>query len=140
MWWIRVVMMGALAMVSDVRAQPLACPLTISVMEQATAGAGWRSETKTQVRPLLRISVFNLDAKGTEYDLAPDNEKGTPAGTQQTWELKGYRNMKLVVRCRYRDTGATLSRELPAALTECRQTIRVDGKGAITKTSEVACR
>lgn len=140
MWWIKAALLSGLCGTAGLFAQPVACPVTLPVSERATAPEGWKSEEKTQTRALLRLSVFNVDAKGTEFDLAPDASKSTPAGTEQAWILSGYRDMKLVVRCHYRNTEATITRELPATLKECRQTIQLDAKGTILKIATAGCR
>ena len=74
-------------------ARPMACPAAISVTDQATAAAEWRSEATAQTRHLLPMIMFNPDAKSVEYGLARKGVKATPARTQRTGELTGCRDI-----------------------------------------------
>jgi hypothetical protein len=119
---------------------PVRCPDSISVVETAQSLPGWKAASITTQHAFERISVYNADTGGREFDLAPDDQKKEGVHTVQTWGLSGYRTMSLFLRCRYRDTEVTLSMELPASLKTCRQTIRLDGKGKIVGKPEMACQ
>lgn len=86
-----------------------------------------------------RISVLNKDG-GQEYDLAPDIDKKTGARVTQTWRLKDYRELPLIVRCHYAGTGKVIDRELPASLQTCTQHFNIDGKGKISGPFAMECR
>ena len=118
----------------------LACPATIDVNEAAKPIAGWSAVPATKRRDFERVSIYNGEAGGQEYDLAPDDEKQEGGRVVQTWSLKGYRSMNLFLRCRYHDTAVVLQRDIPAKLETCSLRFTIDKKGTITGQSELKCR
>ncbi len=121
-------------------ADTVRCPDVIHAREAAVTSEGWKVEEAEAEHKFLRISVFNRDAGGREYDLAPDDEGTRGRQVVQRWELSRYRELAVVVRCRYRDTGTTLALELPPALTECQLRFEVDRHGTIVGASTMECR
>ena len=116
------------------------CPASISVIETAQSLAGWKPDSATTTHAFERISVYNGTAGAQEYDLAPDEQKKEGNNTVQVWKVAAYRSMNVFLRCRYRDTGAAVSMDLPASITSCRQTIRLDAKGKIAGKPEMVCQ
>jgi hypothetical protein len=102
----------------------LSCPATISVIENAVTVEGWKGDSGQVERKFERASIFNGDQGGQEFELAPDNEKEAHGKVVQTWELKGYRTMKIFLRCRYENTPVVLSAEISTAIGTC--TFRFD--------------
>jgi hypothetical protein len=117
----------------------LACPATLTVSETAAPLPGWSFQSDAAQHRFERISVFNRDG-AKEYDLAPDDEKPSGAKVIQTWELQSYRELPLILTCRYQGTSATLSREIPKALNTCSQTIEIDKTGNIKGQSSMSCQ
>jgi len=101
-------------------AQTLSCPETLG----EDLPSGWERRT------FERVSIYNKDAK-QEYDLAPDDERKEHGKIVQTWKLTGYRDMPLYLRCRYRGTDRTLTRELTVALKTCEFHFQLDKKGNV---------
>lgn len=123
-------------------AQTLTCPASLT----AKAAAGWTVEGKPGVgaHAFERVSIYNKDTHG-EYDLAPDEERKEAGKIVQVWKLSDYREMPLYLRCRYRGTDATLTRELPAALKTCEFGFQFDKRGNIVSANgagkpEVRCQ
>jgi hypothetical protein len=121
-------------------AAPILCPAAITVDESAAPAPGWTASTSKTQHPFERISVYNGKSGGQEYDLAPDDEKRQGNRITQTWMLKGYRTMNIFLRCRYRDTSAVLSMDLPPRIETCVLRFTLDGKGRIAEKSDMECR
>lgn len=121
-------------------AQVLACPESVVVGESIVAAGSWQSEAANATREFERISVYNGKAGGSEYDLAPDDEKKSGGLVVQTWDLKAYRTMNVFLRCRYHDTQATLWMDVPAAIKKCSLRFRIDAHGRIVGKSSMECR
>jgi hypothetical protein len=101
-------------------ATSLACPATIEVAESVISTAsGWTSPPVKLTHKFERISVYNADSGGKEYDLAPDDQKTQGGKVIETWNLAAYRTMGLFVRCRYHETTAVLQKEVPPKIESC---------------------
>ncbi len=109
----------------------LVCPAEVP------AGSNSQPSRRAQFE---RISVFNRDKDGREYDLAPDNETHQGRRVTQTWNLNDYREMPLFLTCRYKNTDKVVSVELPPALSRCTQTFELDAHANITGKSIMSCR
>ena len=118
----------------------LSCPALIEVTESAKPTPGWSAVPVTKSRAFERVSIYNGEPGGKEYDLAPDDEKQEGSKVTQTWNLKGYRTMNLFLRCRYHDTQAVLQMDIPAKLETCTLKFTLDKKGSIVGQSEARCR
>lgn len=122
------------------RQAALTCPATIKVTESAAGTGAWKGSSVTTEHSFERISIYNGKDGDKEYDLAPDDEKERGSKITQTWDLKAYRSMNILMRCRYRDTAAVLSMDLPAALKTCTFTFEMDAKGRIVGKPAAVCR
>ena len=118
----------------------LSCPATVKITETAVSIDGWKGSSATVERSFERISIYNGTDGGQEYDLAPDDQKEQGKNIIQTWNLKGYRQMNIFMRCRYKDTSAVLSMDLPASLQTCTFSFISDAKGKIAGKPVVSCR
>jgi hypothetical protein len=130
---------GAIAVLGQ-SPSSLSCPGTLKVTETAAPIQGWRSTSTQTEHDFERVSIYNVDKEGREYDLAPDNEARTGAKVVQTWNLKDYRSMNILLRCRYHDTAVVLHTEAPAALTRCTFTFVLDKNGNFIGKSDSVCR
>ena len=119
---------------------PLSCPSTLKVTETASPVDGWKSVSTPKEHNFERVSIYNIDKEGREYDLAPDDQARTTAKIVQAWKLKDYRSMKIFLRCRYHDTAVVLSTEAPPALTRCTFTFALDKNGNFIGKSDLLCR
>ncbi len=118
----------------------LSCPSTLEVTETASPMEGWRSSSAPKQHDFERVSIYNVDKEGREYDLAPDDQARTSGKVVQSWNLKDYRSMKIFLRCSYHDTAAVLYTEAPAALTRCTFTFALDKSGDFIGKSDLVCR
>jgi len=107
-------------------AQLLRCPDTIKVAEEVRAPEGWTAKNGTNERAFYAISVLNVDASGLEYDLHPDIEEQDGPLLTQTWNLQDYRDMPIMLRCRYQNTESAIEGILPDGLATCSQTFVYD--------------
>ena len=117
----------------------LTCPATIDVTETPSPVPGWQTATSVVNKRFQRVSIFNADSGGREFDLAPDDQNEERGRTTQTWKLKGYRTMHLFLRCRYNGTPVVLTKDIPAAFQTCALSFFLEKGGAISKPS-FACR
>jgi hypothetical protein len=118
----------------------IVCPANIEIDESALPIPGWSTASAKQQRSFERISIFNGKVGGTEYDLAPDDQKEQGNRITQTWILKEYRTMNIFLRCRYRDTSVVLYKDLPPGIETCSLRFSIDRNGAIIGRSDMACR
>lgn len=93
----------------------MTCPATLGTK----IPEGWSGQAATKDAAFERISVFNKDKDGQEYDLAPDDESRDGKRVVQTWKLSDYRDMPLLLRCHYQGTDAAIARELAPELKSC---------------------
>jgi hypothetical protein len=121
-------------------ALPVVCPATITVNESVAPVLGWMVTASKTQHAFERISVYNGKSGGEEYDLAPDNEKRQGNRIAQVWMLKGYRTMNIFLRCRYRDTSAVLTMDLPPRLETCALRFTADTQGRVAGESDMECR
>lgn len=117
------------------QSQPITCPAQVS----GAAPQGWTGPNADKAAPFERVSVFNRDKDGKNYDLAPDDEKDQGSHITQVWELTDYRDLPLLLRCRYKGTEATLTRELPAELKTCTFTYTAGKHGEVVAKPSVKC-
>jgi len=135
------ILSGAIAALGQSSSPPsLSCPNTLKVTETASPMEGWRSSSKPKQHDFERVSIYNVDKDGREYDLAPDDQSRTGGKVVQSWNLKDYRSMKIFLRCRYHDTAAVLYTEAPAVLTRCTFTFALDKNGDFIGESDLVCR
>lgn len=119
---------------------PVVCPATIEVDESVLPIPGWSTDSAKQQRRFERISIFNGNVGGKEFELAPDNQKEVGNRVTQTWILEGYRTMNIFLRCRYHDTSVVVYKDLPPEIERCTLRFSADRKGTIIGQSEMACR
>jgi hypothetical protein len=131
---------GAMAALGQSSPPPLSCPSTVNVMETAAPPPGWRSTSTPKEHNFERVSIYNVDKDGREYDLAPDDQARTAGRVVQSWNLKDYRSMKIFLRCRYHDTAVVLYSEAPAPLAMCTFTFALDKNGNFIGKSDLFCR
>jgi len=117
---------GAVAAPGQSSPAPLTCPGTLKATEKE--------------HDFERVSIFNVDKAGREYELVPDNEARTGGKIVQVWNLKEYRDMTILVRCRYHDTAVVLNSEAPVSLNKCTFTFALDKKGTFIGKSDLVCR
>lgn len=91
-------------------------------------------------RRFERISVYNRDKDGREYELAPDLESKSGRKITQTWKVSDYRDMAVFVRCRYRQTDHTVSFDLPGNISRCTLTFELDKNQNFVGRSTAQCR
>lgn len=121
------------------RAESIACPSSILVVETASQASGWVTEDAKRVHPFERMSVFNKRAN-REFDLAPDSQRRVGGTTIQEWVLVGYRSMPVYIRCRYMGTAVAFVAELGSQVERCTMRIAVDSRGQIEGKSVSECR
>lgn len=82
-------------------------------------------------KPLVSTSVIEL-LNGSEGDLAPDS--GTKKGdtVTQLWNLAPAAGGKILLRCGYKDTRETITRELPKESKVCTKSLTISGKGPVS--------
>jgi len=117
----------------------LSCPSTLKVTETASPVDAWKSDSTPKEHAFERVSIYNVDKDGREYDLAPDGQTRTGGKVVQTWNLKDYRSMKIFLRCRYHDTAVVLYTEAPAPLAMCTFTFALDKNGNFIGKSDLLC-
>jgi len=119
---------------------PVVCPASVTVHESIAPVAGWTSAAGDVKREFERISVFNGTSGGQEYDLAPDTEKIEHHMVTQTWNLDGYRQMNIFLRCRYHGTSAVLEMDLPAPLKVCTFHYQAAADGSVAAQAQMSCK
>jgi hypothetical protein len=117
-----------------------ACPASITVSETAAAPGGWSTEAGSSKHRFRMPKVYNGKPGGEEYELKPDGQKTVGKKTIFLWKLSGYRDLNLFVRCVYHGTPATVTADIPAALTTCTATLELTPKGDVIGRSEMACK
>lgn len=114
------------------------CPASIVVEEAPKAAAGWTVNGAEATRGFRYVSFFDGDPKEM-VELAPDdNAKGTKL--MQKWELTRNADRAINVICRYHDTEATLSKELPVGVKGCDLTGEINEKGEIQGSPTLMCK
>ena len=135
-----------LALLQAARAQTnqstgaISCPSSLSVTESAAAPSGWSTEPTTKARALQRISVFQKSSTGQIFDLAPDRTSRQATTVQQQWTVAHDPSLKTYLRCRYRDTDATLVLPLLPEIKACKFKFAADRHGTVTDVLDISCR
>lgn len=81
-----------------------------------------------------------IEIRGSsEGDLAPDHEKRVSGNIEQQWDLDAYRSGKLLLRCHYKNSKETITREIPASLHHCTKTYRPDAHGMPVDIPRMIC-
>jgi hypothetical protein len=119
---------------------PVHCPASITVTETPAPAAGWRTTSGRGLRTFERVSIYNGKEGGPEFELAPTGQKENGKLTVQTWSLKAYRDMNLFLRCRYRDTAAFLSIDIPEGVETCTFTFEIAAGGRIAGKPAANCK
>jgi hypothetical protein len=94
-------------------AEPISCP----------------AESNNQ--PLVSTSVIEL-VKGSEGDLAPDDETRKGDVVTQLWKLEPAAGAKILLRCTYRGTKESVTHELPKEFRLCTKNLSYSGKGPVS--------
>jgi hypothetical protein len=93
---VSLILSGAIAALGQSSPPPsLSCPSTLKVTETAAPLQGWKSVSTPKDHEFERVSIYNVDKEGREYDLAPDDQARTTGKIVQAWKLKDYRSMKI---------------------------------------------
>ena len=125
-------------------AEVLRCPDTIKIADEVRAPEGWTAKNSINERAFSGISVLNTDSGGREYDLHPDIEEQDGPLLTQIWNLADYRDLPILLRCRYENTESTIEGLLPAGLTTCSQTFVHDpnnpGNETVSSPATMECR
>jgi hypothetical protein len=137
---VSVILSGAFAVLGQSNPPSLSCPSTLKVTETASRVEGWKSISTPKEHDFERVSIYNVDQEGREYELAPDDQARTAGKVVQTWRLQDYRSMKIFLRCRYHDTAVVLYTEAPRSLTRCTFTFALDKNGNFIGRSDLVCR
>ena len=123
-------------------AQTVICPATLT----AKGVPGWTLDGKVGAgtHAFAAITIYNKDPKaeaaGFPAILAPDDEKADGNKVVQTWNLKDYRDLPIMLVCQYRNTKATLTRELPAELQTCVFRFELTRNAQLLAKPEVKCQ
>jgi hypothetical protein len=123
---------------------PLAtCPRSIDVQESLPSPEGFTAAATHVAHAFDGVTLF--DGPPAELaSLVPDDEKSKGSHLTQTWRFPSPREHPLFLVCRYADTSATLTRELPAAVTTCSISLEWSEKGGVLEHPAVppgfACR
>src|SRR5260370_38007614 len=117
----------------------LVCPATITIIESVVPIPEWNGHPARVRRSFERISIYNGTDAGQEFELAPDGQKEEGKTITQTWNLRGYRTMNIFLRCRYHDTSAFLSINLPPQMETCTFLFVAAKHGAVAGKSDMQC-
>jgi hypothetical protein len=117
-----------------------ACPSTLTVTEQAQTPVGWSGANAKGEHQLKTAKVYNGDAGKKEFDLKPDDQTKQGKNLILSWSLKDYRDMNLFARCFYYDTNATVTANIPSALTKCSVTLEMTSNNQIVGKSQMKCQ
>jgi hypothetical protein len=82
-------------------------------------------------KPLASTSVIEL-LNGSEGDLAPDDENRKVDSVIQLWKLEPAAGARILLRCTYRDTKESITRELPKEFRLCTKNLTYSGKGPVS--------
>jgi hypothetical protein len=140
MWRILMALCSGAALAGQTGPGGLQCPPTITVTETPAGVAGWRTKAGKGLRAFERVSIYNGTDGGREYELAPTDQKEEGKLTIQSWGLKPYRDMNLFLRCRYRDTAAVLSLDIPPQINTCTFTFEIVAGGRIVGKPSLVCK
>lgn len=112
---------------ANAHASPIQCPTIFSVKQK-----NWTVNNLLRSEKFSRKNIFNRsdvlqgqlgsEKKPYPVSLAPDHEEKHKNEIFQFWRFARATSPVLLV-CYYRDTNAYLSRELPATVRECKQTL-----------------
>lgn len=117
-----------------------ACPSTLTVTEQAQTPNGWSGAAVKGEHPFKTAKIYNGDPGKNEFDLKPDDQTKQGKSLILSWTLKEYRDMNLFVRCFYHDTNATVTANVPSALTKCSVTLEMTSSNQIVGKSQMKCQ
>ena len=134
------VLLAAIPALAQTPRQALQCPAAVTITETPVPPNGWRAADGKSQRAFERISIYNGQEGGREYELAPTGQKENGTQITQTWTLKAYRDMNLFLRCRYRDTAAVLSIDIPAAIAVCTFVFDLAPGGRIIGKPTLSCK
>jgi hypothetical protein len=116
-----------------------ACPATLSVAEQVVAPNGWNAVNSKIQRRFKTAKLYNGNPGKDEFDLKPDDQVKQGNQVVLSWNLRGYRDMNVFVRCFYQDTSATLAANVPQSIVKCSVVLEMDSKNRIIGTSRMKC-
>jgi hypothetical protein len=131
---------GAAGSARDQDQATVSCPASVRVTETSLPIDGWKGSVATVERAFERVSIYNGNSGGEEYDLAPDEQQQKARKMVLTWNLEGYRTMNLFMRCRYRDTSTVLTMDLPPKLRTCTFSADTDAKGSTVGKPTASCK
>jgi len=123
-------------------AQTVSCPAALT----PKGAPGWTLDGKVEPGPhaFAAIAIYNKDpqaeAAGFPALLAPDDEQTEGNKVVQKWNLKDYRDLPIMLVCQYRNTKATLTRELPAELKTCVFRFEITHDRRLLAKPEVKCQ
>ena len=111
-------------------AEAFTCPATI---ESDNTSGGMPQSFKFRY-----VSFFDGDPADLA-DLAPD-EGPDPKKLNQRWEFTRTPGRPIIMICRYHGTNATVRKEVPVSIKECRLEGLIDAKGEIQGSPKLECR
>ncbi len=118
------------AFAPSVSAAQFACPATLETDE--TAGGA-------PVAYKFRYVSFYDGDPAEMADLAPEDRSQAPR-LDQVWRFAREPGRPIVMVCRYHGTQATVRKDVPASIKECRIEGVIDGKGEIQGSPKLTCK
>jgi hypothetical protein len=115
---------------ASARAESFTCP--VQVETDATAGG------TPQSFKFRYVSFYDGDP-AEMADLAPDDGPD-PKKLHQRWQFARTPGRPIVMVCRYHGTQATVRKDVPASIKECRIEGELDGKGEIVGSPKLTCK
>jgi hypothetical protein len=132
---------AALLLTPAAFAQAFSCPATATVTEQAQGPQGWAAGPAVKAEHALQTAkIYNGNPGKEEYDLAPDDDVKQGKNALLSWIVKDYRQMNVFVRCFYFDTKATITANIPPAITKCSVKLEMTANGTIVGKTQMTCQ
>lgn len=118
------------ALATPAIAETFTCPPTLET-DQTSGGM-------PQSFKFRYVSFFDGDPKDLT-DLAPE-EGPDPKKLEQRWQFTRTPGRPIIMICRYHGTTATIRKEVPASVKECRLEGLITEKGEIVGSPKLECR
>ena len=128
------------ALAAQDKASSFACPLTLTVTDQPQTPNGWSGADARAEHAFKTLKVYNGDPGKEEFDLKPDGQSKQGKMVTLSWNLNGYRDMNLFVRCFYHGTDATINATVPKSVAKCSVTLGFSSNNEIQGKSVMKCQ
>jgi len=115
------------------------CPAEITILDTPESPAGWEHRVGRRKVTLRGASIIQ-QRDNLEGDLAPSTEDVKGTAVKQEWRLAPYRDGKLMLRCYYRQTDASLTVRLSNDVERCSVSFHANAKGQPTDTPQISCK